>query len=197
MKLFYEIGYRYFKMPWDIGPRKELVDLIESGRLQPCRAIDLGSGTASNAIFLAQQGFDVTGIDFALAAIEKGREMALQAGVDVKFNVDDLTDLSTVKGPFDLLVDYGTMDDLSISDRDLYYQNVLPLTRPGSLFLFYTFEWEPSWWEKLIPFALAFEPSEVQQRFGHHFEIEKIAGEQRRFGFPRGYAVYLMTRNSG
>ncbi|MBW7884136.1 MAG: hypothetical protein H3C34_16135 [Caldilineaceae bacterium] len=30
---------------------------MESGRIQPCKAIDLGCGTASNAIFLAQHGF--------------------------------------------------------------------------------------------------------------------------------------------
>ncbi len=53
MKLFYELGYRFFRMPWDMGPRKELVKLVESRRIVPCRAIDLGCGTGSNAIFLA------------------------------------------------------------------------------------------------------------------------------------------------
>lgn len=196
MKLFYELGYRYFKMPWDIGPRKELVELVESGRLKPGRAIDLGSGTASNAIFLAQNGFEVTGIDFAPAAIEKGGKMAKEAGVDVEFNVDDLTDLRTVKGPFDLLVDYGTLDDLNSSDRALYIQNVIPLTQPGSFFLLYVFEWELSWWERFIPIGQAFEPGEVQDIFGKYFKIERIASEQRSSGFPRGYAVYLMTRKS-
>lgn len=196
MKLFYELGYRYFKMPWDIGPRKELVELVESGRLRPGRAIDLGSGTASNAIFLAQNGFEVTGIDFAPAAIEKGGKMAKEAGVDVEFNVDDLTDLRTVKGPFDLLVDYGTLDDLNSSDRALYIRNVIPLTQPGSFFLLYVFEWELSWWERFVPIGQAFEPGEVQVIFGKYFEIEMIASEQRSSGFPRGYAVYLMTRKS-
>jgi len=55
MKAFYEILYRRFRAPWDIGPRKDLVALIEEGRIPPGRAIDLGSGAASNVIFLAQQ----------------------------------------------------------------------------------------------------------------------------------------------
>jgi hypothetical protein len=50
MKLFYETLYRHFRAPWDIGPRRELVTLVEGGRLRPGRAIDLGSGTASNCI---------------------------------------------------------------------------------------------------------------------------------------------------
>ena len=81
MKWFYEVLYRYFRAPWDIGPREELVALVESGRIQPCRTIDLGSGTASNCIFLAQHGFEVTGVDYSEAAVKLGRKRAQEAGV--------------------------------------------------------------------------------------------------------------------
>jgi SAM-dependent methyltransferase len=195
MKWFYEITYGRFRAPWDIGPRVELVELVESGRIQPCKTIDLGSGTASNCVFLAQNGFEVTGVDFAAAAVELGRKRAKEAGVQVDFIQDDLTDLKRVNSTFDLLVDYGTMDDLKPSDRDLYMQNVLTLTRPGTRFVFYCFEWEPRWWERPIFFSMACEPGEVERRFGPYFEIEKIAGEVTYKGFPAGYAVYLMERN--
>jgi SAM-dependent methyltransferase len=76
MKSFYNILYRHFRAPWDIGPRKELVELVESGRLKACRVIDLGSGTANNCVFLSQRGFDVTGVDFAQAAVDLGRRLA-------------------------------------------------------------------------------------------------------------------------
>src|SRR5713226_2732872 len=114
----YDFGYRHFTMPWEIGPRSELVRLIDEGRLAPCRAIDLGCGTGANAIFLAQRGFDVTGIDFASSAIAKARARAQAAGVNVHFEVDDLTNLKHVPGPFELLVDYGVLDDLGDLDRD-------------------------------------------------------------------------------
>jgi methylase of polypeptide subunit release factors len=55
VKRFYEITYRYFRAPWDIGAREELVSLVESGRIQPGRAIDLGCGAGANAIYLAQK----------------------------------------------------------------------------------------------------------------------------------------------
>jgi len=64
------VGYR---------PRRELVELVESGRIKPGRAIDLGSGTASNVIYLAQHGFDALGVDFSPAAVENGRRMAQTA----------------------------------------------------------------------------------------------------------------------
>jgi SAM-dependent methyltransferase len=201
MRLLYELGYRYFRMPWEGGPRHELVELVESERIRPGRAIDLGTGTGSNAIFLAEKGFDVTGIDFAASAIEKARQAADEAGVPVRFVVDDLTQLRQVDGTFDFLVDYGTVDDLSPTDRDLYMQNVLGLTHPGSQFLLWVHEWPSRWWERLLARFLgggtAFEPGEAERRLGEHFTIERIAGsaEVDYSLWPPGYAAYLMTRN--
>ncbi len=201
MKLFYQLGYRYFRMPWEIGPREELVQLVENRGIVPCRALDLGCGTGSNAVFLAQHGFDVTGVDYAASAIEKARRKANAAKVKVEFLVDDLTNLQKVNGTFDFLLDYGTLDDLSPQDRNLYLSNVLPLTHHDSKFLLWCFEWQMRWWEcvltRLLPFgALALEPGEAERRFGEYFEIERIAGEAKSRGWPRGFAVYLMTRKT-
>lgn len=194
MKWFYEILYGRFRAPWDVGPRRELVELVVSGRLRPCKAIDLGSGTASNCIFLAQHGFDVTGVDFAKAAIALGNKRAAEAGVNVKFFHDDLTHLRSVRGPFDLLVDYGTLDDLKPAQRDRYLQNVLPLTRSGSQFLLFAFEWAPRWYERLYFSSLALEPGEIERRFSSTFTIERYAAEYGLPGLPHGWAVYLMMR---
>ena len=194
MKLFYEILYGRFRAPWDIGPRQELVELVESGRLKPSRAIDLGSGTASNCIFLAQHGFDVTGVDFAQAAVDLGNKRAADANVQVNFIRDDLTNLQNVRGTFDLLVDYGTLDDLKPPQRDRYVQNILPLTHAGTRYLLYCFEWEPRWYERPYFSGMAMLPGEVEQRFAPHFDIERYAAESGLKGLPRGWAVYLMTR---
>ena len=194
MTWFYELLYGWFRAPWDIGPRKELVELVKNGRLTPCRAIDLGSGTASNCVFLAQHGFDVTGVDFSPAAINLGRKRSAAASVSVNFVVGDLTDLRGITGPFDLLVDYGTLDDLKPTQRDRYVQNILPLTHAGSRYLLYCFEWEPRWYERLYFSSMAMLPGEAERRFAPHFDIERYAAESGLKGLPRGWAVYLMTR---
>lgn len=195
-RFLYNLGYRYFRVPWDGGPRTELMQLVESGRLRPGRAIDLGSGTGWNCIFLAQHGFRVTGVDFAAGAIELGRRRAQEAGVEVEFVQDDLTRLQHVDGTFDLLVDYGTLDDLNPNDRDRYIRNVLPLTHPGSRILLFAFEWEPRRWEQILHARMALRPGEAESRFRPYFDIERYAGETLSTGFIRGWAVYLMTRNS-
>ena len=162
---------------------------------RPCTAIDLGSGTASNCVFLAQHGFEVTGVDFAQAAIDLGNKRAAgRATCSVTFIRDDLTNLQNVRGPFDLLVDYGTLDDLKPPQRDRYVQNVLPLTHAGSRFLLYCFEWQPRWYERPYFSSMALLPGEAERRFAPHFDIERYAAESGLKGLPRGWAVYLMTR---
>ena len=195
MKLFYEMMYRYFRAPWDIGAREELISLVESGRIKPGRAIDLGCGTGANAIYLAQKGFEVTGVDYAEAAIEKARGRAKEAGVQVTFIADDLTNLRHVSGTFEFLLDYGVLDDLRPHQRELYLRNMFPLTRSGSQYLLWGFEYPMRWWEKFVPFYdVPFYAGEIEQRFGQYFEIQKVAGKIDYSKWPPGYAVYLMTQ---
>lgn len=206
MKRFYDLLYSRFRAPWDIGPRKELVEAVESGRIQPCRAIDasamlstsLGCGTASNAIFLAQHGFDVTGTDYSPAAIALCQERGAAAGVTVQWIEDDLTNLRHVAGPFDFLMDWGVYDDLSRADRQAYLRNVLPLTHAESRFIIYVHQWPPRWWEAPLgvfgmrPMA----PGEVQADFGPHFVIETLAERIFPSGFIGGEAVFWLRRRA-
>jgi len=134
MKTMYNAWYKFGTPPWVGSARNELVRLVEEGRLTPGRAVDLGCGEGDNAIFLAQHGFDVTGVDFAPAAIAKAKAKARQAGAAVEFLVDDLTNLRQLRGRFDVLVDYGTFDDLTAQHRSAYLRNVIPLARPGAKF---------------------------------------------------------------
>lgn len=209
-KWTYELGYRYFQMPYDNGPDQHLIELVESGRIPSCRAIDLGCGTGRNALFLAERGFQVTGVDFASSAIEKARQRAEAADLMAEFVVDDLTNLHNVTGSFDFLVDAGVMDVLHPKFRDLYVENVLSLTHPGSRFFIGGWEWTLSRWERILfrrlsIFGAILEPGEIEHRFGEYFEIELIFHETNpRHGIVAvmtgrakapGYAIYLMTRN--
>jgi 2-polyprenyl-3-methyl-5-hydroxy-6-metoxy-1,4-benzoquinol methylase len=200
-RFFYEFLYKYSKAPWDSGPRSELIEFIKNQDFNPSKVIDIGCGTGSNAIFLAQHGYEVTGVDFATSAILKAKEKAKYAGVNVNFVEDDITNLQNIKGFFDLLVDYGTFDDLSHTNRQKYIETVLSLTKPGTQFFLWTFEWKLYWWERfllyLMPFAnMALEPGEIYKYFGKYFNIKRICGSSQLTGWPRGYACYLMTRKT-
>lgn len=94
--------------PWDTGRASpELRRRLAEFRVAPCRAGELGCGTGSNAVWLAEQGFDVTGIDISPTAIERARERAKAARVSVRFVQADATALPDLGPPFDFFFDRG------------------------------------------------------------------------------------------
>ncbi|MGH7320729.1 MAG: class I SAM-dependent methyltransferase [Candidatus Rokuibacteriota bacterium] len=63
------------------------MELVASGRLSPQafrRAIDLGCGSGANAIFLAEHGFDVSGVDFSPVALRKAQAKAVERGARLR-----------------------------------------------------------------------------------------------------------------
>jgi methyl halide transferase len=100
--------YRDGNLPWDTGrPSSELQRVLSRNAVPPCRALDLGCGTGTNSVWLAQQGFDVTGVDVAPLAVEQAEKRARAAGVDVNFVVADMLDLPDLNGPFAFFFDRG------------------------------------------------------------------------------------------
>ncbi len=139
MAYFWNLMY-LFRPPWDTGrPQPALVEWIERTRTRPGRALDLGCGTGTNAIYLARQGFQVTGVDIARLAIAKARRKAQEAGVDVRFLVADVTDLPPDLGTFDLALDVGCFHSLSQEDRARYVASLQRVLVPGGVYLLYAF----------------------------------------------------------
>ena len=201
----YDLMYRYW-VPWDgVGVRDDLRWLLASGRLDrsACtRVVDLGCGTGANVVFLAEQGFEATGIDFSKVAIGKARERAADAGVvrQCRFVEADLTETdhaSELGAPYDLLIDFGTLDDLRPAGRRAMAATVRRLSRPGSRFLlwcFYAHRKELPRFSFHGPSRMApgLEPGEETQLFGDAFDIETVhAGKN---GAP--VACFLLTRRN-
>jgi len=100
--------YRDGNLPWDTGrPSSELQRVLNQNAIQPGRALDIGCGTGTNSVWLAQQGFDVTGIDLAPLAVERAEQRALAAGVSARFVVADVLDLPELDGPITFFFDRG------------------------------------------------------------------------------------------
>src|SRR5438876_11252183 len=93
--------YRDGSVPWDTGrPSSELQRVLSRNTIQPCRALELGCGTGTNSVWLAQQGFEVTAIDLAPLAVERAEKRAHAAGAKVNFVVADMCHLPDLDGPF-------------------------------------------------------------------------------------------------
>jgi 2-polyprenyl-3-methyl-5-hydroxy-6-metoxy-1,4-benzoquinol methylase len=70
------------EIPWNMEtPPAALVELVKSGKVKPCRCIDLGCGAGNYSVYLASQGFEVTGVDLSPAAISLAQKNAEKKGV--------------------------------------------------------------------------------------------------------------------
>ncbi len=140
MHLFYQWRYFTGKTPWDTNVTPpELVELIEHKHLPPGRALDLGCGTGTNALYLAAHGFEVIGVDYVPRAIEVARRKAQQQNARVEFRTADVLNPGAFAAPFDLILDIGCFHSLAPQARAQYADNLRCWTRPGSRFMLYAF----------------------------------------------------------
>ena len=108
---FFNLSYLRKKAPWDSGiSPPELLEFIAEH--PPGRAIDLGCGTGTNVITLAQHGWQVSGVDFAPRAIKVARRKAKHVKIDADLRVGDVTKLRGVDGKFNLALDMGCFHNL-------------------------------------------------------------------------------------
>ncbi len=94
--------YATTELVWGAGPNRFLVAEVDS--LPPGRALDLGCGEGRNAIWLAERGWHVTGVDFSEIGLGKARHLAAERGVEVTWVRADLRDYEPDHGAFDLVV---------------------------------------------------------------------------------------------
>ena len=81
--------YHERELVWSAGPNASVAE--ELADHPPGRALDLAAGEGRNALWLAEQGFEVEAVEFSPVAIEKGRALAAHRGVTVTFTLGDLT----------------------------------------------------------------------------------------------------------
>ena len=141
-RVFYRIGFT----PWDGHPiATSLRTLIEgtddSPALAAASALDVGCGTGDTSIYLAQHGWQVTGVDFVPKAVKKARAKAAAAGVSVDFRHGDATRLSSegLGTGFGLIVDQGCLHGMSGDDRDRYVREVTAVAAPDARLLLVEF----------------------------------------------------------
>lgn len=120
-RIFYRLGFT----PWDGHPTATSLQQL-TAELPPGKALDVGCGTGDTSIYLAQHGWQVTGVDFVAQAVGKARAKADAAGMSVDFKHADATRLTTerVGTGFDLIVDNGCLHGMSDDDRDRYAREV-------------------------------------------------------------------------
>jgi SAM-dependent methyltransferase len=129
--------YKTGDLPWNINrPDFNLVGIVESHPVEPCKALDIGCGTGDNVIWLAREGFEVTGVDYAETAIHQARIKAEESKITSVFYTIDFLKNNVPGAPFGFIFDRGcfhSCDDAK--ERKLYARNVFKYIEKDGLWL--------------------------------------------------------------
>jgi SAM-dependent methyltransferase len=143
MSLIYRVMYRIGFTPWDTGVvPKELSVLVEGADALPAgRALDIGCGTGTQSVYLAQNGWRVTAIDAVDRPLARARGRADAARVDVQWIKADVTELGSlgIEPGLTLAFDRGCFHGLNDRERAVYAAGVTALAAPGATLLMMAF----------------------------------------------------------
>ena len=164
--------YRKFPLevlPWELGrPRKVLVDLVEKGLIPKGKALDICCGAGTNTVYLAEKGFQVTGIDISSKAVEYARKKAEQANVKINFMVQNFLKLPFKDEEFDFVFDMGCFHHVEVEDRNTFIKRISRVLKNDGLYLLICFSYKngPAWNH--------FTKKQVIHLFSRYFEIKEI-----------------------
>lgn len=128
---------RYFGNPrWDTGiSPPELLDFLASNPAG--RALDIGCGTGTNMVTMADVGWEVTGVDMIPIAVWKARSKLRKANLVGRVIWGDVSQPLKLRGRYDLILDMGCYHSLSFPDREKYQQNIKAWIKPRGAYLIY------------------------------------------------------------
>jgi len=189
---FWDNRYQTGDTGWDLGqPAPPFVDLLSGPDALPAGSIIvLGCGRGHDAIFFAQQGFEVTAVDFSRLALNDARQNARRAGVEIEFIEHDLFTLpARYDRRFDYVLEHTCFAAIPPTKRGDYVQVVERLLKPGGLYIALFFaHGKPGG----PPFNTTVE--EVRSLFSPYFAIERLEVPPRSIEVRMGKELLALMR---
>ncbi len=144
---FWEDFYAPGRRPWSGNPNRLLVEELERQPLRPGTALDLGCGTGGDALWLAGQGWTVTGVDLAQAALTQAATAASAAGLDDRTTWQRVDlDAGLPAGSWDLVTSAYLQAPVALG-RDRILRGAAAAVAPGGTLLVIGHHGPPTWAE--------------------------------------------------
>jgi len=126
----YESGeYKHWEFSY---PSPELIALVAANVPERnARVLDVGSGGGIDAIFMAQQGFKVTGIDISVAALKIAEKRAEKAHIRVDWLRGNVLDLPITSETIDFITDRGLFHLIENGNRARYSSEIFRVLKNG------------------------------------------------------------------
>ena len=98
----WDARYAAADLVWSAEPNRFVE--AETEELPPGRALELAAGEGRNAIWLAENGWEVTAVDFSRVALQKAAHLAAARGVTLELSEADVTLDRPAQAAFDLVL---------------------------------------------------------------------------------------------
>ncbi|MEZ4814610.1 MAG: class I SAM-dependent methyltransferase [Bdellovibrionota bacterium] len=117
----------------------------------PAKLLDIGCGAGDSALPLAKLGYDVSGLDISLTAIDWAKEKFARNNLSADFKVHNLAEPIEFwpAESFDLIVDSATLHCIIPPEREAAFTNIRRLLKPNGIFLLSSMVGEPKDLSKL------------------------------------------------
>jgi SAM-dependent methyltransferase len=130
-------SYASGQLPWDTGqPEPLLVEFVTSDAVTPGSALEIGAGTGTNSIWMAERSFDVLGVDVAPLAVERAQAKMEGRALRCRFAAWDFLAAPPPGGPFQFVFDRGCFHVFDEpGERERFATQVAAILEPGGLWL--------------------------------------------------------------
>jgi 2-polyprenyl-3-methyl-5-hydroxy-6-metoxy-1,4-benzoquinol methylase len=163
------------KIPWQITQASYFTKIIDSSKVKPGKALDLGCGTGTKSIYLAKRGFKVTGIDLSKTAIKYAKKNAQKARVKANFIVGDVIDLSFLGNQkFSFVLDWATLHGIPNNKRKKYVSEIINHSKKGGKLLLRCFSKRGVKRKSALRGMgklFLFSRQDIEKLFGNYFKI--------------------------
>ncbi len=172
--------------PWDIG-QPQPVFVQNASRIRGT-ILDAGCGAGDNAMFFAERGHDVLGVDFLEQPIARAKQQAARRNLKVRFQVIDALKLAELNATWDNVIDSGLFHVFSDEDRAAYVAQLAKVVGQGGNFwmLCFSDKEPPGYGPRRVS------RQEIHDAFTDGWEVESI--EDARFKAATGSEVERVSQ---
>ncbi len=192
--------YSTEQIPWNNTQADFFESLLESGRLGQGQAIDIGCGIGRKAIALAENGWQVTGVDISPTALDQAALNVRAANVMVTLLIADAIVPTTLPSQqFDLVLDWAVFHCLPTGRTQVYVRWVHDHVVVGGKFLLRVFGakdgTEPVVWRQRSGDVRPYSEMEITSLFTPGFRLIEQKRSLPATHDERWFDEYLFERN--
>lgn len=160
-------------LDWNFGTAgNKLIELVIDGTIKRgSKILDIGSGSGNEAVFLAKQGMNVTGLDLNPESIMLAKKLATLQKANVEFIKGDALKLPFPDESFDVINDTFVFHHFEKTMRGKYAQEIRRVLKNGGIFVLRGFS------NKMTPGTGPFRltGNEILEAFMPYLEIENLS----------------------